>query len=86
MRPRLALTDNSQGLGVLFSKLQQGSIENRQILTVARMRAEAEEIYGLKLAEIGPAVDKIQGGFSKDDGASVRKVRVLSRFILPKDT
>lgn len=39
------------------------------------MRAEAEEVYGSKLAEIGPAVDKIQGGFTKDDGASVRKVR-----------
>lgn len=59
----------------MFSKLQQGSIENRQILTVARMRAEAEELYGSKLAEIAPAVDKVQGGFSKDDGSSVRKVR-----------
>lgn len=81
MRPRKGTTDNLVGLGVLFSKLQQGSIENRQILTVARMRAEAEEIYGTKLAEIGPAVDKIQGGFSKDDGASVRKVGKSSGFL-----
>jgi len=62
------------GLGVLFGKLQQGVLENRQVLTVARMRAEAEEIYGQRLAEIAPAADKITGGFSKDDGASVRKV------------
>lgn len=37
------------------------------------MRAEAEEIYGQRLSEIAPAVDKIQGGFGRDDGASVRK-------------
>lgn len=37
------------------------------------MRAEAEEVYGQRLSEIAPAVDKIQGGFSRDDGASVRK-------------
>src|SRR5512140_3891634 len=61
------------GLGVLFGKLQQGVIENRQVLTVARMRAEAEEAYGQRLSEIAPAVDKIQGGFGRDDGASVRK-------------
>lgn len=37
------------------------------------MRAEAEEVYGQRLSEIAPAVDKVQGGFSRDDGASVRK-------------
>lgn len=37
------------------------------------MRAEAEDTYGQRLAEIAPAADKIAGGFSKDDGASVRK-------------
>jgi hypothetical protein len=37
------------------------------------MRAEAEEVYGQRLSEIAPAVDKIQGGFGRDDGASVRK-------------
>ncbi|KAK3945115.1 hypothetical protein QBC46DRAFT_350019 [Diplogelasinospora grovesii] len=65
--------DYAAGLGVLFGKLQQGVIENRQVLSVARMRAEAEEVYGQRLSEIAPAVDKIQGGFSRDDGASVRK-------------
>lgn len=62
------------GLGVLFGKLQQGVIENRQVMTIARLRAEAEEIYGQRLSEIVPTVDKVQGGFSTDDGASVRKV------------
>lgn len=66
-------TDYAAGLGVLFSKLQQGVQENRQILTIARMRAEAEELYGQRLGDIAPAADKISGGFSRDDGASVRK-------------
>lgn len=39
------------------------------------MRAEAEDLYGMRLGDIGPATDKISGGFSRDDGASVRKVR-----------
>ncbi|KAI8633096.1 hypothetical protein F5Y19DRAFT_288054 [Xylariaceae sp. FL1651] len=65
--------DYAAGLGVLFSKLQQGVQENRQFLTIARMRAEAEEIYGQRLGDIAPAADKVTGGFSRDDGASVRK-------------
>lgn len=63
------------GLGVLFGKLQQGVAENQQVLTIARMRAEAEDAYGMKLGDIGPAADRITGGFGRDDGASVRKVR-----------
>ncbi|GAP89176.1 putative rho-gtpase-activating protein 8 protein [Rosellinia necatrix] len=65
--------DYAAGLGVLFTKLQQGVQENRQILTIARMRAEAEELYGQRLGDIAPAADKVTGGFSRDDGASVRK-------------
>src|SRR3954465_6268978 len=42
-------------------------------MAIARMRAEAEEVYGQRLSEIAPAVDKYQGGFGRDDGASVRK-------------
>ncbi|KIH88538.1 hypothetical protein SPBR_06555 [Sporothrix brasiliensis 5110] len=66
-------SDYAAGLGILFSKLQQGVIENRQLLIVSRMRAEAEELYGQKLGDIPLTVDKVQGGFSRDDGASVRK-------------
>jgi hypothetical protein len=65
--------DYAAGLAVLFGKLQQGVIENRQVLTIARMRAEAEELYGQRLGDIAPAADKITGGFSRDDGATVRK-------------
>ncbi|KAH6648881.1 hypothetical protein BKA67DRAFT_661825 [Truncatella angustata] len=65
--------DYAAGLGVLFGKLQQGVQEDRQILTIARMRAEAEELYGQKLGDIAPSADKIPGGFSRDDGASTKK-------------
>lgn len=65
------------GLGVLFGKLQQGATENQQVLLIARMRAEAEDVYGARLGEIVPATDRVTGGFSTDDGASVRKVGTL---------
>jgi hypothetical protein len=72
------LTACLPGLGVLFDKLQQGVQENQQVLTIARMRADAEDTYGLKLAEIVPATDRVPGGFQRDDGASTRKVSTLT--------
>lgn len=60
---------------MLFGKLQQGVRENEQILTLTRMRADAEDLYGQRLADIEPATNKIDGGFQRDDGASVKKVR-----------
>ncbi|PLN76435.1 hypothetical protein BDW42DRAFT_20980 [Aspergillus taichungensis] len=65
--------DYATGLGVLYGKLQQGVAENKQILTIASMRADAEDQYGAKLGDIAPSVDRISTGFGKDDGASVRK-------------
>lgn len=59
---------------MLFDKLQQGVQENQQVLAIARTRADAEELYATKLAEILPATSRITGGFERDDGASVRKV------------
>jgi hypothetical protein len=64
------------GLGVLFGKLQQGVQENEQILAIARMRADAEDVYGTRLGEIEAATNKIDGGFQRDDGASVKKVSI----------
>ena len=60
------------GLTVLFSKLQQGVIENQQVLLVARLRADAEELYGAKLSAI-PAGSEKNGGFKRDDGATARQ-------------
>ncbi|PNS20533.1 Rho-GTPase-activating protein 8 [Sphaceloma murrayae] len=65
--------DYAAGLGVLFQKLQQGVAENQQMLTVARMRAEAEDLYSQRLGEIDYATERIQNGFQRDDGASVKK-------------
>lgn len=48
--------------------------ENQQVLTIARMRAEAEDLYGQRLGDIDAATMKVEGGFQKDDGASVKKV------------
>ena len=48
--------------------------ENKQFLTIARLRAEAEDIYAQRLGDIEVAADRISGGFSRDDGASARKV------------
>jgi hypothetical protein len=70
-------------LGVLFGKLQQGVQENQQILTVARMRADAEEVYGNSLSAISPATERIAGGFSRDEGASVRKVCATDCLTMP---
>lgn len=67
---------------MLFGKLQQGVQENQQILTVARMRADAEEQYGNSLAAISPATERIGGGFTRDEGASVRKVSQAERCML----
>ena len=77
--------DYVSGLEVLYSKLLQGAMENKQLLTVASIRADAEEQYGVKLGVIAPSVDKLTAsGFNKDDGASVRKVGrpVLARWLL----
>lgn len=66
--------DYVTGLAVLHGKLQQGILENQQLLSLASLRADAEEAYSGKLAQIAPAVDGIGDGFMRDDGASARKV------------
>lgn len=55
-------------------------MENRQVLTIARLRAEAEETYGQRLSDITPSADRVNGGFSRDDGATVRKVSLFPSF------
>lgn len=66
--------DYAGGIGVLFTKLNQGVQENQQILTIASMRADAEAAYSSSLGAIAPAVDRLNSvGFKRDDGASTRK-------------
>jgi hypothetical protein len=69
--------DYTTGLEVLYGKLQQGVTENQQILTITSMRAAAEELYGSKIGDITPALDRFSSGFTKDEGASVRKVGAM---------
>ncbi|KAF3222278.1 hypothetical protein TWF106_005689 [Orbilia oligospora] len=64
--------DYAGGLGKLFAKLQQGVVENQQVLTIARLRADAEDAYGDKLKGIAPAAER-PDGFARDEGASTRK-------------
>jgi len=71
-------SDYAGGLGILFKKLQQGVTENQQMLTIANMRADAEEMYSERLGDIAPTIDRMTGGFTRDDGASVRKVTAIS--------
>ena len=66
-------SDYAGGLGILFQKLQQGVVENQQVLTIASMRADAEETYADGLGNIAPTIDRMTGGFARDDGASTRK-------------
>jgi hypothetical protein len=73
-------SDYAGGLGILFQKLQQGVTENQQMLTIASMRADAEELYSERLGDIAPTIDRMTGGFTRDDGASVRKVRAPHKF------
>jgi hypothetical protein len=66
--------DYASGLNILFTKLNQGVIENTQILTIASLRADAETAYATSLGAIAPAVDRLNAtGFKRDDGASTRK-------------
>lgn len=76
-------SDYGAGLGVLFGKLQQGVIENQQMLTIASLRADAEDMYSDKLGDIAPTIDRMHGGFARDDGASVRKVCTNFRQVCP---
>jgi hypothetical protein len=73
--------DYAGGLGVLFQKLQQGVVENQQVLTIASMRADAEEMYSDRLGDIAPSIDRMTGGFSRDDGASTRKVMPVAKSL-----
>ena len=45
------------------------------MLTIARLRADAEDQYGQRLGDIEAATNRIDGGFQRDDGASTKKVR-----------
>ena len=45
------------------------------------MRADAEDLYGQRLGDIEGATNRIDGGFQRDDGASVKKVGTRHRLV-----
>lgn len=45
------------------------------MLQIAKLRADTEDLYGQKLGTISAGSER-PGGFARDDGASVRKVRI----------
>lgn len=69
----ILLTQLYVGLTVLFDKLQQGCVENDEVLALAAARAEAEEFYGNRLKDIPAMYTPKKNGFGRDDGASLKK-------------
>ncbi|KAK9761944.1 Rho-GTPase-activating protein 8, partial [Basidiobolus ranarum] len=65
-------SDYRSGISRLNEKLHQGSIECEEILGFLKERSSIEEQYGSKLCELGKKKSK-NGGFSKDDGASLKR-------------
>ncbi|CAI2175237.1 4939_t:CDS:10 [Funneliformis geosporum] len=59
------------GITVLYDKLEQGRIENEEIVGFIRERISIEELYGKKLCDLSKSCR--QDGFLRDDGASLRK-------------
>ena len=64
--------DYATGVNTLFAKLSQGIVENEEVLSLARRRAEHEEAHGQRL--LNQASDSFRkGGFQRDDGATTKK-------------
>ncbi|KAG9064093.1 hypothetical protein KI688_003273 [Linnemannia hyalina] len=64
--------DYVTGINVLHSKMDQGVVEDQEILTYLRERIDVEQRYGNALIEMGNRRLKLEG-FLRDDGASLRK-------------
>ncbi|KAI1315573.1 hypothetical protein EDD11_000648 [Mortierella claussenii] len=64
--------DYVTGVNVLHGKIDQGAVEDQEILTYLKERIEMEQRYGNALIEMGNRRLKLDG-FLRDDGASLRK-------------
>lgn len=64
--------DYLTGVDVLHSKIDQGAVEDQEILMYLRERIDVEQRYGNALIEMGNRRLKLDG-FLRDDGASLRK-------------
>ncbi|KAF9102134.1 hypothetical protein BGX27_011168 [Mortierella sp. AM989] len=64
--------DYVTGVNVLHAKVEQGAVEDQEILAHIRERIDVEQRYGNALIEMGNRRLKLDG-FLRDDGASLRK-------------
>ncbi|KAF9171889.1 hypothetical protein BGX20_006755, partial [Mortierella sp. AD010] len=64
--------DYVTGINVLHAKIDQGAVEDQEILTYLKERIDVEQRYGNALIEMGNRRLKLDG-FLRDDGASLRK-------------
>ncbi|CAG8497539.1 316_t:CDS:10 [Ambispora gerdemannii] len=60
------------GIKVLYDKLEQGRIENEEIVAFFKERIAIEETYGQKLVELANSNYR-SDGFMLDDGASLKR-------------
>ncbi|BFZ55672.1 Rho-GTPase-activating protein 8 [Savitreella phatthalungensis] len=65
--------DYSTGINALFKKLNQGLVENEEVLGFARRRAELEDAHGQRLFTQAHDSYRKNNGFLADDGATTRK-------------
>ncbi|KAF9205405.1 hypothetical protein BGZ49_004086 [Haplosporangium sp. Z 27] len=64
--------DYVTGINVLHGKIDQGAVEDQEIMTYIKERIDVEQRYGNALIEMGNRRLKLDG-FLRDDGASLRK-------------
>nr|CAG8469291.1 10639_t:CDS:10 [Entrophospora candida] len=60
------------GMTILYDKLEQGKVENEEIITFLRERISVEETYGKRLCDLSKSSSR-KDGFLRDDGASLRR-------------
>ncbi|CAG8464360.1 17262_t:CDS:10 [Cetraspora pellucida] len=61
-----------KGINILYDKLDQGSVENEEIIEFLKERIAVEELYGKKLCDLSQ-INSRPNGFLRDDGASLRR-------------
>ncbi|CAG8721826.1 3615_t:CDS:10 [Cetraspora pellucida] len=60
------------GIKILYDKLEQGRVENEEIVDFLRERIRIEELYGKQLFDLSK-MESYEDGFLRDDGASLRR-------------
>ncbi|KAF0540874.1 Rho-GTPase-activating protein [Gigaspora margarita] len=61
-----------KGINILYDKLDQGSVENEEIIDFLKERIAVEELYGKKLCDLSQ-ISSRPNGFLCDEGASLRR-------------